>query len=416
MNKFIIGMQISFPLELIDEGIENSLNEMKKRGINTIFILTNIDYQDSSYWGELTHNPKRKKIISSGFFYEPRSEYYKNTKIKPIKTNDPILKNIDILNEVIKLAHREDIKCYAFILNRIPFSEKHWDCFIRDVLNHPIPNVFCFNNPDVRNLYYGMIADLIENYNLDGIFLDLLNHSVQYGFKKLPDELVEIVGSIEIEKAEMGLTCFCEHCKKIAKERNIDIYKIKKGLIQGVKLGLIPEKVQKLSTVDEVMDLLIEVPEYFEWLRFKAECLSEFHAELYGLAKSLNRKVEVALDIYGPSESWKYASDFHSLSRHCDWIKPMFYSGTYPALPLTPEKIYSEVKKAIEKVNGRVDIVAGINAIGVSPKYVKESVVQSLKAGSKGVIISWDYGLIPFENMDAAKEGILEVKEKIKDF
>lgn len=408
MGRFVLGMQISFPLELVDEGLEQSLDNMKKRGFNSIFLLSNMDHQSSSYWGKLGHNPKRSEIVSSGLFYEPHAKYYETTKIRPAKTRDPVLNRIDIFGEVTKAAHERGMKSYPFVVNRLPWSDGYLDCCVTDVLDRRVPKVLCLNNVNVRNFYYGMLTDLTENYELDGVFIALLDHSVQFGFTKLPDELVEITGTPQLNEPELGLTCFCEDCKKLAHSKGVDPERIKQGLVRGVKTGWLPDKIQNLSTVDETMRLLMDVPEYLEWLRFRAECLSDFHRELYRLVKSIKPKAEVTLDIYGPTDCWKYASDFRSLTKNCEWVKPMFYSGTYPAPPATPERIYLETKKAILEAAPGVDVVAGINAVSQPPEYVKESVRQCLRAGSKGAMISWDYGLIPFENMDAAADAVSE--------
>lgn len=409
MNKTIIGMQVHFITELFDEGLDRSLDLMMENAINTLFLLTHIDYMDSSYWGQLSHNPKRKKIIASGFFYKPHDSYYRNTKIKPIKTKDPQLRDIDGLGEVIKAAKKREIQCYAMIFHRIPFSSQYSDCLMNDILGRPVPNIFCFNNPQVVHFYEGIVKDLMQNYELDGIFLGLFDHCIQLGFRKLTDEMVETMHSIQLETPEAGLVCFCRYCVKLAETKGVNVTDVKEGLSKGVQGGWISKQVERLATAGDVFRFLIRVPEYLEWLQFRVKCSIGVHQRIYQLIKELNPRSVVGLDIYGPDDCWKYGTDFRLLCKYSDWIKPMFYSGTYPAPPLTPERIYAETKKAIEVGIENTCVVPGVEAINQPKEMVRDSIKRAFEAGAKGVILSWDYGLIPLENLEAARKTLKEL-------
>ena len=204
----------------------------------------------------------------------------------------------------------------------------------------------------------------------------------------------------------MGLACFCKHCVEKARAQGIDIEAIRKGLLRGVSLGYIPGKVEKLTRAYEVFRFLVDIPEYLDWLRFRMKIHSELHAEIYSLAKSIDPSTKVALDIYSVSDSWKYAVDWKTIQEACDWIKPMFYSGTHPGTTFTPERVYEGTLDAIAETGHKVGIAPGINACMVGPDEVGRSVTQALSAGADGVVISWDYALIPLETMDAARKAI----------
>jgi len=406
--KFIVGMQVHFLGELLDEGIETAIRTMvEKGGINTLMLLTNIDHIATRGWGAITHNPRgRQCLTASGFMYEPHLEFYAKTKIKPMKSQDGELKGANVLPEIIDVAKAHGMETYAFLLHRFPGFEDHPDCHVIDVLGRPVQGVYCHNNPDVRNLYFGMVEDLLRSYDFDGIFLDLFDHSVQYGYRTLTDEMADTFGMTSLPKPEMGLTCFCGHCVEKAKAQGIDVGEIRKGLLRGVSLGYIPEKVEKLSRADEVFRFLADIPEYLDWLRFRMRAHAELHAEIYNLAKTIDRGTKVALDIYSIPDSWKYATDWKMMVDACDWIKPMFYSGTYPGTAFSPERVYEGTLDAIGETKHKVGIAPGINACMVGPEVVGKSVTQALSAGADGVVISWDYALIPLEAMDAARKAI----------
>jgi len=227
-KKFIIGMQVHFLGELLDEGIETAIDTMIEKGaINTLMLLTNIDYATTRGWGALTHNPRGKQsLTASGFTYDPHLEYYTKTRIKPLKSQDEELKSANVFPSIIDVAKAHGMETYAFMLHRFPGFDNYPDCHVIDVLGRSVQGVFCHNNPDVRNLYFGMVEDLLGNFNFDGIFLDLFDHFIQYGFSTLTDEMADTFGITSLPNPEMGLTCFCRHCVEKAKEQGIDIGEI----------------------------------------------------------------------------------------------------------------------------------------------------------------------------------------------
>jgi hypothetical protein len=307
-------------------------------GVNALMLLTNVDHVNSLKWGTLSHNPRGRPSLSvSGFTYEPHPNYYAKTKIKPTRMKDVNLKDTDIFPTIIEAARAGGMERYAFILHRFPSYEEYPDCHTIDVLGRPVPGVFCYNNPEVKNLYLGMVEDLLRSYDLDGIFLDLVDHCVQYGFRTLTDEMADTLGFTSLPEPEMGLACFCRHCVEKADARGINVEAVRKGLLRGVSLGLIPGKVERLSRAHEVFRFLTDVPEYLDWLRFRMGTLAELHAEIFGMAKQVDPMMKVALDIYSVSDSWKYAVDWKAMMEACDWIKPMFWpyfsDMLYPDLP-----------------------------------------------------------------------------------
>jgi len=85
----------------------------------------------------------------------------------------------------------------------------------------------------------------------------------------------------------------------------------------------------------------------------------------------------------------------------------MYYSSTYGE-PLTPEDIGEGVKVAKSLTDK--PIYSGIFAHDTeSPEKVKEGIDYSIKGGADGIVLSWDYAAVPFENMNVAKKRLKEL-------
>jgi hypothetical protein len=397
----ITGMQVHFLREFADEGIGKALEFLRDDGgINTLFIASQHDYLASSGFDKLYHNQAREEHFVDGYFFKFDPNYYESTIVKPVNCKYTNPSGEDSFGSLVRKTKDNGFSTYAMILNRWPNSDEYPDCHMKSINGKNIPKVFCANNPNVKNLYKSIIHDLIDHYDIDGIFLALLDHYVQFGFEHLTDELAYSLGIKKFKTPEVGLTCFCDHCIALAQAKGVDVDAIRRGLMKGIKLGWIPHRVEGLSSSAETFHFLMEVPEFVTWMKFRSESFTELHQELYQFIKKLKPDCTVALNTYGPADSWKYAANFKKLAENCDWMKPMFYSGTYPGLPRTPFQIQKETQQAVQEAQGH-PIIGGINGIGSvsSLKTITDNFNATVDGGARGVILSWDYALIPREHI-----------------
>jgi hypothetical protein len=405
-NPLVVGSQSFYFSQFIHEGIDDALKNMvDKGGVNTLLLASHIDSQSTKSWGPLP-NSTDEKYDCDGFNCEPCPEFYEITQIKPVKTKIPILNERDLFREVAEGCKKYDIKVYALILHRFPDVDRYPRLNMLTVNGQSVPKTLCHNQPDVINFYDSLIDHLDSKYELDGFCFALLDHYSLFGFQSLTDELADTLGIARFSNPEMGLSCFCTVCTVEAEAKGIDVDKVKKGLLKGIELGLIPHKVEKMKSADEAIRFLISVPEYLEWLRFRSAIMTRLHKRLYERIKLKQLSYKVGLDIYGAKDDWKYQTQFSELSKYCDWIKPMFYSCTYDQ-PLSPEEIGEGVKLARE-LSGK-PIYPGINCLPTeSEEKIRRGVQCAMENGAEGVILSWDYCLTPYKNMLAAKNELFK--------
>jgi len=415
-TKFFNGMQSVFVAELLKEGASNAIDKMiSEAGTNALLLFTHHDYITAKDWNiKLTHTESKDTEIE-GFWFEIDPKYYENTIIKPIKTKTPGLENRDAFGEIARVAKEKGLEVYALNMHRpaaVHHAEeydKYEELHMRTVNGQKVPAVLCQNQPEVKKFYKAYIDNLDDKYGdlLDGFCLGLLDHYALFGFETLTDELADTLGIKRFSNPEMGLSCFCNVCVKQAKEQGIDVEKIKKGLLKGIELGYIPEKIERMSKADEAFRFLLDIPEYLEWLRFRSAVHTEAHKDLYEYIKNINSDYKIGLDIYGAKDDWKYQTKFNELAKYCDWIKPMYYSSTYEG-PLTSKDIGEGVKLA-KSLTDKPIYPGVLSHNFVSKEDIEEGINYSIKNGADGIVLSWDYAAVPFENMNVAKNELKEL-------
>lgn len=409
--KFPIGIQIMFMEGLLNEGIEKSLYQMKEYGgIDHIFLLANVDFWNTKQYGILPHNPIKKDITACGFYYQYDPKFYDGTIIKPVMPHDKRIYEENSFAKIIDIAHKIGMKSYALILNRFPNSEDFMDCHMVCINGKYIPKVLCHNNPNVRELYFSIVRDILTNQPVDGIFLALLNHYTQFGFQTLTNELAADLGISSFSSPEMGLSCFCKYCVNQAEKEGLNVKNIKRGLLRGIKEGWIPNGIENMTTPDSVFSMLLDIPEYLDWCRYRSKTFTNLHQKIYEIAKTIKPNCEVALDIYGPHDSWKYATNYNTLTKYCDWVKPMFYSSTFPGKALSPDEIRLETSNSKKLAGSEISVIPGILCIinKSEKKVIHDSIVAVFEGGADGIIISWDYSLIPFDHLRIAYRTMMD--------
>jgi len=221
----INGIQVG-AVSFVDEGIENVLDILQKRGeINSIF-LTTFTYgrglSGRQIPGELfpDHGSpvSDEKSFHGGNYATPHPEFYRNTLLK--ETRAPEHGNLDIVASVLPAARKRGMKLFCSV-------EDVWredipgvsDCAEIDLLGQK-KRTLCLFNPNVRAFWTGLVTDLCTSYDIDGILF----------FNERNGSLISALGASHSQNiVSSGVTCFCDHHQKAAKEHGIDFDRAKQG-------------------------------------------------------------------------------------------------------------------------------------------------------------------------------------------
>lgn len=326
----------------------------------------------------------------------------------------------------------------------ILFPRSEWQVIGMD--SHPVKGFrglpeftfMCPNKPAVREAVRAHLQEVLSP-PYQGVFLDRI---------RFPSPSTNPFSQ---------LACFCDDCCRAAQEQEgLDLVELQQALgsywqTPGAARGLIASLFGSFPA-----DMPDTVARGLRaWLHFRSESITQFVCLAGELASS--RGMEVGLDCFSPSLTWMVGQDLETLAQACDWIKVMTYAHALgPAglpfelmglaaflqdhdgmsekgalafleelagfpLPRTYQDLrrkglpsaalVAEARQA--KASGARQLLVGLELVDLpgvcelNADQIRRDWQAVLKAGVKGVVLSWDLRHIPLERLQLVSD-ILE--------
>lgn len=381
--------------------------------------------------GSLPHNPRRRVYFThGGLYFEPEIDCYKDTKLRPARSQEEGLSEFDVVKSVIDEASRAGLRVIPWIiaLNDPLLTSMNPSYTMIDYKGRRIANWFCPSNKEVQKFVVSLVEDLLTNHEVDGILLDRIR------FPEWSGPGLGFGGA---------LTCFCESCFERAKTSGIDLRRIQNYIKKMVAhLG---ETLQTFHAAQrgalDISKFFVRQPELAEWIRVRWETIGELVKEVHTAVRNSKPSAELSLDLWPPSYSWLLGQDYAALASNCESMKYFTYyklgggvdissvlSELSPLWPnvsnedlldvfyqtfgfcgpsslkelgrvgLSSSFISNETMKAIEEVNHKVRVFAGIQIWDVGREDVKRQIRKAIRAGADG-FIHFCYDWAPLENL-----------------
>ena len=459
-DNMMHGIQIG-AVSFVDEGVENVLDIVQKRGaVNTLF-LTTFTHGRGLAGRQIPgqpfpdHGPKEsdEKTFHGGNYAIPHPEYYKNTVLKETRATD--LGNFDILASVLPAAKKRGMKVFASV-------EDQWrssvpgvkECTEIDVMGRRT-NTLCLFHPDVQTFWTAVVTDICKSYAVDGILF----------FNERNGPLLNALGASHFQTIDSTRsTCFCEHHQRAAKERGINFERAKQGYLKVDKFVQSSLKGERPSDgyYVEFNRLLLEYPEIIAWDQLFDLGKHQVLEQVYAAVKAVNKNLQVGFHVehvnsFNPF--YRATRSYEDLAKKADFLKVVAYNicggeryanfihnigstifrdvpgeelmrfnnhllnygneaslDKLPTAGLSPDYVFRETQRALAGVKGKCLILPGID-IGIptkatsrksSPADTYAATLAAYKAGAHGVILSRKYSEMNLVDIDAAGKAIRE--------
>lgn len=451
-----IGIQID-AYSFMDEGTEKVLDILQEKGAVNALCLSTFSYDRGISGRQIPGRPfpdhgvqeSDEKIFHGGNYATPHPEYYQNTILKNMRAPD--FGKLDIVAEVLPAAKKRGMKVFCSVLDGFNYPDDVPG--VKDLLEVDLQGrkggAMCFYNPDVRAFWIGLVTDLCKSYKIDGILL----------FNERGGPLLNSLGASHNQSiASGGVTCFCEHHQKAARELGIDVERTRQGYMKLDKFVQAALKGQRPGDgyYVEFARILLEYPEIHAWNKLFDLGKTQVLNDVKTAVKSVNKNLQVGFHIehvnsFNPV--YRATRSYADLASKADFLKVVVYNNAageryasfirnagsivfrdipleelmrfnnhllnygneadlddLAAKGLSADYVFRETQRALAGVQGKCNIFPGIE-IGIgsrvaSPDETYAATLAAFKAGAQGIILSRKYSEMQLANLSAAGRAV----------
>ena len=460
-QKKMHGIQIG-AVSFVDEGVNKVLDYLQKEvNINTLFI-TVFTYGRGLAGRQIPGHPmpdhgsqeSDAATYHGGNYAIPNPKFYARTILKD--TRAPEHGDFDVLAAVIPEAKKRGMQVYASVEDQwrqdVPgiADLREYDLYGRKA------NTLCLFNPDVKEFWTALVADLCSSYPLDGILF----------FNERNGPFLSALGASHFQSIDSSrATCFCNHHKKAAIEYGLNFERVKEGYR---KLDIFVQRALKdIRPSDgyyvEFQRLLLDYPEITLYDELFDLSKHQILKDVYGTVKSINKNLKVGFHIehvnsFNPL--FRATRSYEELATMADFLKVVSYNNCageryanfirnigstvfrdvplellmrinnrllnysekeasldqLPMTGLSADTVYRETQRAVKGVNGKCLILPGIdvnlptgkNSRKATEQDTYEATLAAYRGGADGVILSRKYSEMFLANLKGAGRAIRE--------
>jgi hypothetical protein len=314
MRSPLIGTQV-LPGTLLEHGIEATLADMRRRArINTLLLFAQnytsyqYDYHDQLRAGLV---PRPKGPLQ---WVRTEERHYARTRLR----HPPAHRYAgDILDEVAEPAARHGIAVYPRILENFTYHDALpglGDCRQIDACGRP-HDLLCLNHPDLREWWPASAEDIVRLHPSVAGFM--------FGQERGGPLTYLLLGEAPM--------CFCEHCRRQARENQVDAELARAGMLalhelfSAVRAGDKPPG----GVFVAFWRLLTRHPAVLAWERLWYQARDRVLRDVFHRVKAVDPAKKVGWHIVHGG-TWDplfmAQTDLGELADHADWIKPVMYS------------------------------------------------------------------------------------------
>lgn len=293
--------------DLLDEGLDHMLDVLERETLtNSVYLVALMHHEkrpltDFYY----PHNPRRKVYWTedSRAYWRPDPDSYKHSRIKPRLSDNAEMQGRDWLQELIDGGRKRGMTTGVELSHSWVDAEQaaaeYPDCLQRDIYGRPLGELLCPNHLDLRAYGIALYVDLVTHYDVDYIQTCLRLFSP--GRALAPAAPFASAEAARLAGLSLG-GCFCEQCGAAAARRGLDWQAIVDRLRwladgfdshnarQAFDLRLL------LHGSTSATELVAEIPELYEFVRFRCESVTSFFGAIYEAAHQARPGIDIRLN------------------------------------------------------------------------------------------------------------------------
>jgi hypothetical protein len=418
-----------YPWDLADQTVARCVdNVVGHASVNSVY-LVGIMHKEKRPLTSLyyTLNPKRKFYIpeDSRIYYNMDAENFKNTPMKPLYSEREFLKNIDWLDVLTDYGRKKGLKTgieisHTFFDSDVA-SELFPDVFQQDIDGNAFLRFFCSNNEKVREYMRAIFYDSVKNHDVDFIQTCLMlfhdGRPVQMPWFTqetfAPSRISALLGTV-------NGGCFCDHCRIKAKDMGYEWDDMLKDVkyLHTLANATTHGAIEHVSELHSLLTgnltetgLLMEFPGLYQWLSFRADCVTGLLKDICDGVKDANPKIDFRYNNYLSAPEFA-GLDFRKAAPHLTSVRDSDYSEQRGAKDNFQYK-RGTIMKIRNGIGPDKDIIAAFAPRPNStPELIRESIKVLSTLGIDGLSLG-HYDGSTIELLDAVKQGMAEAGMEI---
>ena len=373
--------------DLLDEGYPEVLQRLKEHGLTSISVAT--AYHAGRFLEP--HNPKRKVVFleDGTVYFSPEPSLY--DRIKPVPNS--LVEQGHGLKEAKKNAEKMGMLTRSWVVccHNTTLGTRYPDVACETVFGDKLYHNLCPSNDDVRKYISALVRD-VALHGIDTIELEALQfQGYSHGYHHERDG-IPLNGGM---KFLLGL-CFCPSCIKRASEAKVDIASVRKFTRTTLETHFANPSAlgERYAGIDQ-----LPADIFTPFLNWRMSVVGSFIEELADEIRATSVKLRpmVSLD---PSAQRSVGVDARRVADATGGVLALGYFKDGAALRTPLASLQSQVA-------GRA-ITVGFQ-VGLPESGGKAEFLSRMSAAKELGISNfnfYNYGLIPYENLEWIKESL----------
>ena len=402
-----------FPWDHLDEGVEHILDVLQETTLTNSLYPVILMHDEKRPLSEFyyPHNPRRKVhwTEDSRAYWHFDPSFYKESRITPLASEDPELKDTDWVAFYTQAARKRGMLAGVEFshtwVDKQRLKEEFQDCVQRDVNGRPSATQLCPNSPDTLAYARALYTELATRYDLDFIQTCFL------GFTGAPSYREKMTEVQRLMRLPLG-TCFCEHCAREAEAQGLHwsaIVECVRRLAAGHDRYNAREAFELrllLNSSATATQLYAEMPEFYAWIRFRCDSYTRFWKAIHTAAHAARPGIDVRFN-----DCWFYPEllgfELRAMSQHFDSIRAADYVEEIgdPELMKVKRGFYHSIRRAVGLEKHFVTALS--QRVNATPALIKETILMSAQCGADGTTIA-SYDTATPTLLRAVREGFEE--------
>lgn len=263
----------SYPWTLAEEGLESTWSRFKEIGVDAVNIA-------SHYHSVRSLQPRHPDSLfvqyPAGCYFKPDEERFAETPISPLSNDVPPFE--DPLTEITTSAKNHGIQVNGWVVlcHNSRLGEANPDYRLESAFEDQQDHSLCPSHPEVRE-YFSAVVEEVAARSVNEIQIESLGfrpvlhgHGVSFGHDKRQ------VLTTQTEKILLS-QCFCDGCRRAAKEKPVDIDAAQE-LVQDLLKTALAGPSSRLPALET---LVVEYPVLRHLFDFRATVVTRLAKSLY---------------------------------------------------------------------------------------------------------------------------------------